>query len=88
VRAPLIIGPDEESRQWVEAIAAAAQAPWLVTSKTRLGDRRVVEAALALGEHRSSRPVLVDDIISTGRTIIAAIEQLCAQQSIASTSSP
>jgi phosphoribosylpyrophosphate synthetase len=32
--------------------------------------------------------VLVDDIISTGRTMIAAIVQLCAQQSITSTSSP
>ena len=83
VRTALIIGPDEESRQWVESVAEAAHAPWLVISKTRVGDTQVVESALALGAHRSCTPVVVDDIISTGRTMLAAVEQLRAQHSIA-----
>lgn len=83
VQSPLIVGPDEESRQWVEGIAAAAGAPYIVSTKTRLGDAQVIESTPELGDHRACTPVLVDDIISTGRTMIAAIQHLRAQGSVA-----
>jgi ribose-phosphate pyrophosphokinase len=79
VRSPLIIGPDAESRQWVEGIAAAAGAPYIVLTKTRRGDADVVESVSDLGDNRSRTPVLVDDIISTGRTMIAAVQHLRTQ---------
>lgn len=79
VASPLIIGPDAESRQWAERIARAADAPCLVLAKTRRGDTDVIESIPDLAEQRARTPVLVDDIISTGRTMIAAISHLRAQ---------
>jgi ribose-phosphate pyrophosphokinase len=79
VKQPFIIGPDEESRQWVETVAAAANAPFTVLAKTRRGDTDVIESIPRLDEHRESTPVLVDDIISTGRTMIEAIRHLREQ---------
>jgi ribose-phosphate pyrophosphokinase len=38
---PLIIGPDEESEQWVSAIARRIAAPYAVLRKIRHGDRNV-----------------------------------------------
>jgi len=79
VKSPLIIGPDQESRQWVQGIAAAACAPSVVLTKTRRGDAVVVESVPDLAEHRQCTPVLVDDIIATGQTMITAIQHLREQ---------
>lgn len=80
IDSPFIIGPDAESRQWVDGIAAAAHAPSTVLTKTRRGDGEVIESIPELGNHPTSRtPVLVDDIISTGQTMIAAIRHLRQQ---------
>ena len=73
---PLIIGPDEESAQWVRDVAVAANAPSTVLTKTRKGDLEVVESIPHLDDHRGRVPVLVDDIISTGRTMLAALDHL------------
>jgi ribose-phosphate pyrophosphokinase len=73
---PLLLGPDAESAQWVEAIAAATGAPWAVLEKHRLGDQEVRVALPALQAHRGRRPVLVDDIVSTGTTMAEAIRLL------------
>ena len=79
VESPLIMGPDSESEQWVSEVARAAAAPWLVLEKHRTGDRDVtvsVPNAAALHGHT---PVLVDDIISTARTMIAASRHLAGK---------
>jgi ribose-phosphate pyrophosphokinase len=73
---PLLIGPDEESQQWVERIAGAAQAPWLVLRKERLGDRRVELQVPDLAPFGDRTPVLADDIISSGGTLIEVVRQL------------
>jgi ribose-phosphate pyrophosphokinase len=52
-----------------------------VLSKVRRGDTDVVESIPHLEGHRSRTPVLVDDIISTGETMIAAIRHLREQGS-------
>lgn len=72
VRDPLLVGPDEESAQWVAEVARLAGAPHTVMTKTRRGDRdvSVVMDTSALAPGRT--PVLVDDIISTGHTLMAA----------------
>ena len=73
---PLIIGPDSESQQWVSAVAATADAPYVTLSKTRLGDRQVQISFPDLGVWQGRTPVLVDDIISTGRTMVEATKAL------------
>jgi len=69
---PVVIGPDEESRQWVERVAVIACAPWTVFGKRRHGDRDVQITAPDLDRWRSRTPVLVDDIIASGATMIEA----------------
>lgn len=76
VRNPLILGPDAESEQWVSEVAAGINAPFAVFSKTRLGDRQVRIDAPDLGHYAGHQPVLVDDIASSGRTLIEAARHL------------
>jgi ribose-phosphate pyrophosphokinase len=73
---PLIVGPDAESEQWVAEVARLAGAPWTVLTKTRRGDRDVSVEFTNPGPWPGRTPVPVDDIISTGRTLVAAAEAL------------
>jgi len=75
---PVLIGPDAESRQWVEAIAAPRALPVLVGEKHRKGDRDV-SLTIPGVECVSGRPaMLVDDVISSGQTLIEAARILLA----------
>ena len=76
---PLIIGPDSESEQWVSAVARDAGAPYSVLEKVRHGDRSVEIKLKDLGRWSGRAPVLVDDIISSGRTMIEAVKLLAAR---------
>ena len=67
---PLLVGPDEESGQWVADVARNADAPFVVLTKTRLGDLDVDVSVPDVERWRSHTPVLVDDIVSTARTMI------------------
>lgn len=76
VRNALIIGPDRESERWVSEVARLAGAPYLVLEKTRRGERAVEVSLPDIAAHAGRTPVLVDDIISTARTMIAAVRAL------------
>lgn len=77
VTQPILIGPDSESAQWVSEVAALARAPFTVLSKTRLGDREVQVSIPQVDAYRNTHtPVLVDDIISTARTMIETVGHL------------
>lgn len=78
-RSPFIIGPDIESEQWVAEVAARAGAPYRVLRKQRRGDREVEITIPDLHDFRERRPVLVDDIVSSGRTMIETARQLRTQ---------
>lgn len=82
VRDPVLIGPDAESEQWVAAVAAHCGAPFAILEKTRRGDRDVSVAApssVAVEDLCNGHtPVVIDDIVSTGKTMIAATRELCA----------
>ena len=70
---PVLIGPDEESGQWVSDIAGRAGAPFVALRKERLGDRNVKVTIPDLDKWSGRTPVIVDDIISTGQSMVETI---------------
>lgn len=78
VDSALIVGPDVESAQWVEEVAQAAGAPWINFRKERLGDRDVQLVAPSLAACSDRTPVLVDDIVSSGSTMVEGAKLLGA----------
>lgn len=72
---PILVGPDEESEQWVAAIAQQNQLEYCVASKLRFGDSDV-SVSLPAADYEGRHVVLVDDMISTGRTIESTIAEL------------
>ncbi|WP_420589803.1 ribose-phosphate diphosphokinase [Bacterioplanoides sp.] len=75
----LVVGPDEESEQWAETVARAAGCEHLVLTKTRSGDRDVAIHIPDVEKYQHHLPVMVDDIISTGRTMLRTAEELKKQ---------
>ena len=73
---PVLIGPDSESEQWVSDVAEKAGVPFTVLQKVRHGDRDVEVSVPDVEKYKESTPVLVDDIISTARTMIETTEHL------------
>lgn len=73
---PILIGPDSESEQWVRDIAARAGAPFQVLEKQRRGDRDVSVSLPDAAAAQGRTPVIVDDIVSSGRTAIETLGHL------------
>lgn len=73
---PVLIGPDRESEQWVAAVAQKTGAPYLVLVKVREGDKEVRISIPQVEAYVSRTPVLVDDIVSTGHTMIETLRHL------------
>lgn len=78
VAQPLLIGPDQESEQWVSAVASRAGAPFVVLSKRRFGDREVEISIPDLSAWSEHTPVLVDDIVSSARTLMQTSQRITA----------
>ncbi len=78
VERPLLVGPDAESAQWVERIGAISGAPSLILEKVRRGDREVAISVPDLEEWSGHTPVVIDDIISTGMTMLGTLDHLAA----------
>jgi ribose-phosphate pyrophosphokinase len=75
---PLVIGPDAEAEQWAKLAAERLHTDYDVFLKTRLGDANV--QVRPRKSDASGRDVLiVDDIISTGGTIVEAVKILHGQ---------
>ena len=72
----VLIGPDAESEQWVSEVAVKADVPFTVLEKTRHGDRDVSVSVPKIEKYLNHTPVLVDDIISTARTMIETVRHL------------
>lgn len=73
---PLLIGPDSESEQWVADVAKQAGGPYVILDKVRTGDRTVKISVPQVERWRDHQPVLVDDIISTARTMIETVRHV------------
>ena len=72
---PLLLGPDEESAQWIAQAAARHEFDYAVCSKIRLGDH-AVKVSLPNVPILGRQVVLLDDIASTGQTLAQATRLL------------
>lgn len=78
VAKPLLIGPDVESEQWVAAVADGARSPHRTLRKIRHGDRDVQVSVPEVDGLEDHTPVIVDDIVSSARTMIETIRHVRA----------
>jgi len=76
VAQPLVVGPDAESVQWVREVADRAGAPFVVMTKIRRGDRSVEITAPDVSAWRTRTPVVVDDVVSSGQTMVETVKRL------------
>lgn len=83
VNNPFIIGPDSESEQWVKQVAELCNAPYTSLSKSRSGDTNVNISIPDNLDLNGKTPILVDDIISTGKTMSEAIKLLRSRTPVA-----
>ena len=72
---PLLLGPDDESEQWVKQIAESAKLEWAVATKIRHSDHRV-QINLPDRDFNNRSVVIIDDIASTGHTLANTAKQL------------
>ena len=71
---PLILGPDAESNQWSEAVAKEIGTTGVVLKKKRYTSRSVrIHLSIDVANRNV---VIVDDIISTGHTMLETVKQL------------
>lgn len=75
---PLLVGPDEEALQWVQAAGEVTGLEGIVCRKTRRGDRDV-EVELPGVDITGREVVLIDDVASTGHTLVQAAQVLRAR---------
>jgi len=73
----MLIGPDEESAQWIAQAADRHQFDFSVCRKVRLGDHHV-EIALPDVAVKGRPVVLLDDVASSGHTLAEAAKLLLA----------
>ncbi|MCK9504974.1 MAG: ribose-phosphate diphosphokinase [Porticoccaceae bacterium] len=71
----VLVGPDAESRQWVAQVAERCGLDYVVASKIRSGDRSV-QVTLPDYSYAGKEAILVDDVISSGNTMMEAARQL------------
>ncbi len=76
IERPLLVGPDSESEQWVAKTAEKMNTPYIVLNKTRISDTEVHIAVPNVDQYKEYTPVLIDDIISTAKTMIVTAGHL------------
>jgi len=76
IKNTVIIGPDIESYQWAEAIAEKIDLHAVVLKKKRYTARKVRIKVKKDVDFKNRNVVIVDDIISTGHTMIEPIRQI------------
>lgn len=76
---PVLLGPDAESEQWVSSVALPNGWQYGACRKTRLGDESV-EIELPDIDLQGRSVVLVDDVASSGQTLLVAARQCLARR--------
>jgi len=75
----LLVGPDAESEQWVSQIAGHSSHHFIIGEKQRYGDQDVVVTLPDLARFQDYTAIIIDDVISSGQTILKCIEALKKQ---------
>lgn len=65
----VLVGPDSESEQWVKAVAKKLNKKYVILNKERFSSKKVKVKG---EEIENKNVVIIDDIISTGNTLIEA----------------
>ena len=76
IKNPLIVGPDWESYKWAQRVAEQLNYPFAILNKKRLSGRKVRISISKKISINNKNVVFVDDIISTGHTILEAAKKL------------
>ena len=77
---PVIIGPDEESYQWAKEIAIRIKANAAILKKRRLSPKKVKISIKSPIKIKGKDVIIIDDIISTGKTILETIKCIKTQK--------
>ncbi len=80
IKHAVVMGPDSESYQWAEEIAKIRGLDATILKKTRFSSRKVKVKVTNKIPLRGKNVVIVDDIISTGHTIIEAAKEAKKQK--------
>jgi len=70
----LVLGPDEEAWHTAKPFAGALGLEWTTAIKKRHGDRQV-KVSLEDGKFKGRPVIIVDDVVSSGMTIIKAAKE-------------
>ncbi len=76
IKNPLIVGPDWESYKWAQKVAEKIGCGYVILEKVRYSGRKVKVTLNKKIDTRGKSPVLVDDMISTGNTLIEAAKSI------------
>ena len=77
---PLLLGSNESHHAWIEDVAAELQVPYLLFEKRRIDLDKVSVNIKELKKYSGHSLVLIDDMIATASTMIAAVKQLREQE--------
>jgi len=76
IKNPLIVGPDWESYKWARKVAEEINCENVILEKKRFTGRKVKITLNKKVNINNKNIVIVDDIISTGNTILEAVKNL------------
>ncbi len=76
IKDPLIVGPDWESYKWARKVAEKIKCEHVILQKVRYTGRKVKVTLNRKIDVKNKNIVFVDDIISTGNTILESVKNL------------
>ncbi len=76
IKTPIIIGPDWESCKWAQKIAEKIGCDFAIMEKKRYSARKVTVKLNKKIDIKSKNLIFIDDMISTGNTLLRAIKAM------------
>jgi len=76
IKNPVIIGPDWESYKWAQRVAEKINCDFAIMEKDRISARKVKVKLNKKIDIKSKNLVFIDDMISTGHTLLEAIKAM------------
>ncbi len=76
IKNPVIIGPDWESYKWAQKVAENIECDFSIMEKNRISSRKVKVKLHKKIDIKNKNLVFIDDMISTGHTLLEAIKSM------------